>query len=91
MTIQFFDEIPRSRYQSKWSAIGEELRKHKGRWGLVAKKANRQAAASAAQSIKNKTLNLGPGLYEAAARTTDDGRFVVYARFLGDKSTGKAA
>jgi hypothetical protein len=77
------------RKPSKWQRIGEQLRDHPNLWGEVTVKSSRRTAYSTVSNIRNRTVNLGPGKYEARAQQQGPSKYAVYVRFVPD--TDKAA
>lgn len=73
------------RPNSKYAPIADQLRDHPGRWALVREADRQNAAASLAGVIREgRTVCFAPrGDFDACTRAVD-GRYRVYARYLGD-------
>jgi len=63
--------------------VAAALRAHPGEWALIA-----TASSDLAQSVKHarRKAYAPAGSFEATTRARSDGRFDVYARFVGEVS-----
>lgn len=64
--------------KAKWPIVGEQLKAHPEQWALVAE----SVSGGASGSVKR---GLGPN-FQIATRTRTDGKFDVYARYVGESS-----
>lgn len=62
----------------RWKMVADELRSRPGEWALVL-----VGSASNVQRIKRGEDSMGPG-FDATSRRRPDGKFDVYARFVGE-------
>lgn len=71
--------------RSKYAPLAEQLRAHPGRWALVREVDRQSDAAGFASLIRfGRTICFEPrGDFDACTRAVD-GRFRVYARYLGN-------
>lgn len=80
MALKFQDPPPRS--AAKHQEIAEELRDHPGQWAL-ALEAVHSTNARVIQQALNRVYQPA-GSFQAVSRKRPDGKFDIYARFLGD-------
>lgn len=80
-----FEELPApsSPSRSQWPPILSKVMEQPGEWARVASTKNSSAASRVVQALRQRKLRVPPGRWAFAARTSDDGRGLVYARFLG--------
>ena len=72
------------RIRGQWEKVAAALRGRPGEWALVRERAD----ASQAIRIKRATIPaFSPaGSFEAVSRKREDGKFDVYARYVGEVS-----
>lgn len=70
----------------RFAPLLEQVQEQPGKWARLATWPGKSAAGTAAKTLRAK----GPTGYEYKA-TIRDGRSALYARFIGDPSTGKTS
>lgn len=80
-----FEELPGRMFgtSSMWPPILTKVMERPGEWARVASTVDSKAASRTVQGLRSRSLRVPPGVWAFAARTADDGRGLVYARFLG--------
>jgi hypothetical protein len=73
---------PRGVPNGIWVDRLEPLRAHEGRWARVHETQTWRQAIEAARNIRTGRVLTPPGTFETKA-AKKDGRFFVYARFMG--------
>lgn len=81
----------RGRPCSRYMALADQLRARAGEWALIREADTPNRAASLAGLIREgRVVCFGPrGDFDACTRSVD-GRYRVYARYLGDPEAGHA-
>lgn len=80
MTVEWVDAVPQPTRNGKWARICDELRTRPGQWARV------HTSTSTAFATMLKQGKLGgsaPGEFEATCRRNVDGKYEIYARYVG--------
>lgn len=73
----------RTTNRSKWREIADQLRERPGEWALVAE--GFKYSVYATYINKGRLAPFEPsGSFEGTSRKREDGKFDIYARFVGD-------
>lgn len=88
MAVEWVDEVPDRRRVGKWHRICDELRSKPGHWAKVYTASN---TAFATMLKKGELGGSKPGEFEATCRRSPDGKYDIYARYVGLEAATKAA
>lgn len=79
--------------RTKWGSVAGTLKTSPDSWGIVAHRPNRSSAVQLTNTIAaGKRREFKPaGSFEAAYAEENDGRYAVYARFVGEVSDDEDA
>jgi prophage antirepressor-like protein len=80
---EFVAELPKRAGGSAWPPVLEALRDRPGEWARVAFTQDGDRAGRVAAHLRSRKLAVPPGRWSFAARTVEDGRGAVFARYLG--------
>ena len=80
-----FEELPAPRrgQRSMWPPVLEKLRERPAEWARVGSCKDSAAAGRVVHHLRARKLAVPPGVWAFAARTGEDGRGLIYARYLG--------
>lgn len=78
--VEWVDDVPDRKRMGKWAKICAELRTKPGHWAKVHSSSN---TAFATMLKRGDLGDAQPGEFEATCRRTADGRYDIYARYVG--------
>lgn len=83
-----FEPVPPPRRSQRAFEIAEELRAHEGEWARIADYDSPNLASNYCHRIRNGVAAAfrPAGNFESQARTGDDGRGYVWARYIGGRA-----